>query len=214
MVLVAARTTGNQLPRAELTKDGDIVVDVLVQSGVLGRVAEALGDFGYSRPPEASYDTDILTRCSFVMGNSQLDVLGSDEATEDDLVIKDVIRSIAIPGGRRALELAEFVKIEHSYEFPDVEIRVPLIPGAIVVKAIAAVDPRTNSQMRHIQDVAALFAVVDDPEGLRSRIHEQDLDVVKKLKGRLGDDGDVAWTGMSTETRLRGQAAASIVLGD
>lgn len=214
MVLIAARTTGNQLPRAEQTKDGDIVVDVLVQKGALERVAEALGGFGYARPPEANYDSETLTRCSFVMGASQLDVLGSDEATAEDLVVKDVIRSIAIPGGRRALELAEYVRIQHDYDLPDVEIRVPLIPGAIVVKSFAAIDPRTSSQDRHIQDVAALFTVINEPDELKMRFLDQDRDVVKKLHDRLKDNGDVAWDDLPDEDRVRGQVAASIVLGD
>jgi hypothetical protein len=212
MVLVAARAAGHRLPRAEQTKDGDVVVDVCTRPQALRRVATALRNFGYDIPPDA-WDDEHVARCTFVGVYAQIDVLCPDDAGEEDLDTDDGVQSLAIPGGRRALELAEPVRIYYDEEAPDVEVRVPLLPGAMVVKAHAAVDGRTADQRRHIEDVAALLSIVDDPSALRQRLTDDDVRTIVALAPRLADDGDVGWTGMDTATRLRGQAAARIITG-
>jgi hypothetical protein len=212
MVLVAARAAGHRLPRAEQTKDGDVVVDVCTRPRALDRMTTALRNFGYDIPRDA-WDDEHVARCTFVGVYAQIDVLCPDDAREEDLDTDDGVRSLAIPGGRRALELAEPVRIYYDEEAPDVEVRVPLLPGAMVVKALAAVDDRTAGQRRHIEDVAALLSIVDDPSALRQRLADDDVRTIAALAPRLTDGGDVAWTGMETATRLRGQAAARIITG-
>jgi hypothetical protein len=212
MVLVAARAVGHRLPRAEQTKDGDVVVDVCTRPQALRRVATTLRNYGYDIPPDA-WDDEHVARCTFVGVYAQIDVLCPDDAREEDLEADGGVRSLAIPGGRRALELAEPVRIYYEEEALDVEVRVPLLSGAMVVKAHAAIDGRTADQRRHIEDVAALLSIVDDPSVLRQRLTDDDVRTIAALAPRLADDGDAAWTGMDTATRLRGQAAARIITG-
>lgn len=139
------------------------------------------------------------------------DTLCPEDAPDETLETTTGVRSLAVPGGRRALELAEPVRLSYGEDTFDVEIRTPLLPGAVVVKANAALDRRTAGQHRHIQDVAALMSVVEDPLALRNSLTEVDVQVVGALAPRLADDSDVAWSGMDAPTRLRGQAAARIV---
>lgn len=210
MVLVAARAAGAQLPRAEQTKDGDIVVDVCARPEAIGRVATTLRNFGYRIPTEA-WDDENIARCTFVGGQAQIDVLCPDDAPDEALEAAAGVRSLAIPGGRRALELAESVRLYYDEDAFDVEVRTPLLAGATVVKAHAAVDPRTAAQDRHIQDVAALLSITEDPAEFRKGLSETDVQVVSALVPRLADDSDVAWSNLDAPTRLRAQAAARIV---
>ena len=206
MVLVAARAAGHTLPRPEQTKDGDIVVDVCANHEAVSRVAYSLRSFGYDIPKEA-WDREGIARCTFVSGTTQIDVLCPDDAADVDLGTSDGIRSLAIPGGRRALELSEPIRIHYAEEARDVELRVPLLPGAIIVKASAALDQRTAPQHRHAQDLGALLAIIDDLRAARNGLSSQDISVLISLRDRLLDDRDPAWEGLSTEHRQRAQAA-------
>jgi len=210
MVLVAAREAGTRLPRAEQTKDGDIVVDVCTRPEAIGRVATTLRNFGYDIPADA-WDQEDIARCTFVGSQAQIDVLCPEDAPGEALEAADGVRSLAIPGGRRALELAEPVRLYYDEDAFDVEVRTPLLPGAVVVKAHAAVDPRTAGQQRHIQDVAALLSVMEDPTAFRQSLTEKDIQVISALALRLADSSDVAWSNVDAATRRRGQAASRII---
>lgn len=204
MVLVAARASGARLPRAEQTKDGDVVVDVLARPDAIAHVASELQGLGYELPAGVRDRADI-GRCTFITGRSQIDVLCPDDARPDQLDTDSGIRSIAIPGGRRALELAEPVRIYYDDDAHDVEIRSPLIVGALVVKALAALDARTVEQHRHIQDVAALLSIVDDPIVLRSALGA-DRTTIAALVPRLTAGDDVAWDGLGPSARRQALA--------
>ena len=54
---------------------------------------------------------------------------------------------------------------------------------------------------------------VDDPIGLREDLSDDDIRTITALAPRLADDGDYAWAGMDTATRLRAQAAARVITG-
>jgi hypothetical protein len=213
MVLIATRAAGSLAPRAEQTKDGDIVVDVCADSAAVSRLTYELNQLGYDIPPEAWSD-DSVARCSFVSGSAQIDVLCPDDAAAEDLDTDAGVRSIAIPGGRRALQMSEMVRIYYSEEATDVELRVPLLAGAIVVKASAVLDGRTTNQPRHAQDLGALLAAVADPRQVRQQLSDDDRKLLSLLSERLADDGYEAWDAVHPDDRRRGQAAARVLVAE
>ncbi len=153
-------------------------------------------------------------RCTFTnsTGQGQIDVLCPEDATEDELKSVSGVQSLAIPGGRRALEVSEELLITYDVDAPDVRIRVPLLPGSIVVKAAASVDQRTANQDRHIQDLVDMLSVLDDPVGARPQLNDADLELLSSLLPRLEDDGDVAWDRLGEQARLEARAAFDLLI--
>lgn len=211
MVLVVGEEAGSVDRRAAQTKDGDIVVDVCADRSLLGVMASALEKFGY-RIPEEAHRHELVTRCTFVSGSAQVDVLCPDDAPAEALDTHAGLQSLAIPGGRRALEDASPVEIRYSDEHPDAAVPVPTLEGALAVKMAAVLDERTADQERHIQDVGFLLAAVDDPDAARARMRGDDVDSLTRLRDRLFDDADVAWERSDDESRRRAQALVRHVL--
>lgn len=178
MVILAGRLAGKPGDRAERTKDADIVIDVVAHRRALATAYRELTSMGYRPPPEAWTDQDVA-RCTVVSGRAQLDLLAPDDATPDQLHVGTDIRSVAMPGGRRALEVAEPVRILYG-DTGIAEVRVPTLYGAIGVKALACLDRRTQDQSRHIQDVAYLLSAVADPIDIQERLGP-DAEVVRAL---------------------------------
>jgi hypothetical protein len=79
MVLIAARAEGRRLPRAERTKDVDVLIDVCVHPEGLTKAADVLSGFGYEQPQDAWCDGSVA-RCTFVSGMVQIDLLGPDDS--------------------------------------------------------------------------------------------------------------------------------------
>jgi len=59
MVLIAARSIGRPIPRAEQTKDADVLVDVCTDPTSLSRVVGALRSLGYETPEDAWNRGDV-----------------------------------------------------------------------------------------------------------------------------------------------------------
>jgi hypothetical protein len=213
MVLIACRFAGRAVDRAELTKDADILVDICSNPTILAKVVNELRSFGFQ--PIEPFRSEEFARCTFVnsSGQGQIDVLCPEDATEDELRSVNGVQSLAIPGGRRALELSEEVSITYDLDAPDVLLRVPLLPGAIVVKAAAAVDNRTSDQSRHIRDLVDMLSLLDDPADARPRLTDADIELLSSLRPRLEDDGDVAWDQFGGQARLQARAAFDILVG-
>ena len=194
MVLVVARGAGRTNARAEGTKDGDIVVDVAAEPNILANVAYALRSLGYDYP-DTTHPTDILhsevpvrdafARCTFVSGNAQLDVLAPDDAPLDRLDVGTELRTIAIPGGRRALTGAELTSIYYAPDAADAVIRVPSLTGAICVKAAAA-----------------------------DELDENDRTLLAAFRQQLGSGDGAPWRFLSNEEQARAMAALDFLVGE
>ena len=210
MVLVVARAAGRTDSRAEGTKDGDVVVDVLAEPEILAKVAYALRSLGYELPPDDDRGPDFA-RCTFVSGSAQVDVLAPEDTPADQLEVGTDLRSLAIPGGRRALVGSELTTIYYAEERADVVIRVPSLTGAICVKAAAVLDPRTGSHPRHVQDVAFLLACIDDPVAAADELDDTDRELLTELQA-LGLGDDVAWRYLDADDRARALAALEFLV--
>ena len=194
----------------ELTKDADLLVDLCAQPGLLRVIANQLEVLGFEQP--APFGGEDFARCTFMNERGQIDLLGPDDAGEELLVINETSRTLAIPGGRRALQVAERVRLTYDDLAFDVDLRVPLLPGAIMVKAAAALDPRTRDAAHHIQDVAHMLRILPDPIAARTGLTAADQEQIAALAPRLRESGDVAWRGMDQEGRLKAQTALELIL--
>lgn len=124
MVLVVAREAGRTDSRAEQTKDGDVLIDVVTHRGALARAGRELNKLGYTHPADDDRGAGFA-RCTFVSGHAQVDLLAPEDATDEQLDVGGNIRSIAIPGGRRALQGSAMTRLYYDEESTDVELRVP-----------------------------------------------------------------------------------------
>jgi hypothetical protein len=143
----------------------------------------------------------------------QIDVLCPEDATVEELDSASGVRSLAIPGGRRALQLSKLVRITYGDDAADVDIRVPILPGAIVVKAAAALFPATAGHPRHIQDVVNMLAILEEPLEAREDLSNEDRAILTDLSGRLEDPCDVAWEGLEPDDMMNARAAFDILIG-
>jgi hypothetical protein len=180
-----------------------------LEPGGLARVARELAKLGYTLPPEDH--GAAFARCTFTSGHAQLDVLAPDDAPPEALDAAPDVRTIAIPGGRRALAGSELVRLYYAEDAHDLEVRVPTLTTAILVKAAAALDPRTAGHPRHIQDTAFLLPCIDDPRAARAELTEADHSMLRHLIQRLSDRADAAWAYLSPDDHDRALAAAEFL---
>lgn len=172
-------------------------------------MAHQLTSLGYTLPADDDRGAGF-TRCTFVSGHAQLDVLAPDDATPEQLEVAD-LRSIAIPGGRRALEGSEMTRLYYAEDAQDVEVRVPTCTSAVVVKAAAALDDRTAGHPRHIQDTVFLLACIDDLRSAHGELTNIDRALLRRLLTRLRDPADVAWEILNQDDSNRALAAAEFL---
>ena len=123
----------------------------------------------------------------------------------------DGMRSIAIPGGTRALELSEVVDIFYDSDDANVELRCSTLHGAIIAKSAAAVDIRTAGHQRHIQDVAFLLSVIEDPIDFAAALTDSDLQTLSDVARHI-PNMPTAWTHIAPGDRSRAEAALRIIL--
>lgn len=211
MVLLLGAEAGNVPERAAATKDADVVVDVFTDPRALQKVSEALLTAGYRLSDRLGSEA-IAARCTFEFGRAVVDVLCPDGADPAELELSTGVTSIAIPGGRRAIELSRLVDVYFHPERPPATLSLPSLHGGLIAKAAAAVDPRTASQDRHIQDVAFLASLVADPLTLATGMDDSDRAIVQAAAPRLRDDRDAAWSMLDTQQRLAAQAVIEFIL--
>ena len=192
MVLVLAYEHDTHSWRASQTKDADIVVDVVADRTVLSATTQTLQAQGFTLDASVGSGTDV-SRCTFSSYKSQIDVLCPSDATPDMLDTADGLRSIAIPGGRRALGSARAVNLYISEDYYDVKLCVPNVTGAIMVKAAAAIDERTSDGQRHIDDVAFLLGLPFDLRTVADDLEPGDSDLLNQLRPRLTNPTDPVW---------------------
>lgn len=160
MVLVLGREHHARGPRAEGTKDADLLLDIVTHPSLLADVAHFLLD-EYAYTLADVPDGGEFARCSFTTHSAAIDLLCPDDTPDSQLSVPALgLASIAIPGGRRAPETGRPVDIYFSDEHPNAEVRIPTLAGALAVKAAAATDPRTGGSPRH----AGRRVLADDGE--------------------------------------------------
>lgn len=216
MVLVVGAKHGASGRRSAGTKDGDVVVDLIADPGMLQTVTSTLRSHGFEIADEigGGWGQEVLAkmaRCSLVFGTAQIDVLCPDGTPDELLDGVEGMRSIAIPGGTRALELSEVVDIFYDNDDANVELRCPTLHGAIIAKSAAAIDVRTAGHPRHVQDVAFLLSVIDDPIDFAAALTDSDLQTLSDVAKRI-PNMSTTWTYMEPDDRSKAEAALRIIL--
>lgn len=206
MVLVLAYEYETHSWRASETKDADIVVDVVADRSVLSDATQALQAQGFTLDASVGSGNDV-SRCTFSSYKSQIDVLCPSDATPGMLDTVDGLRSIAIPGGRRALRSARPVNLYFSDDYLDVKLSVPSVTGAIMVKTAAALDDRTKDGQRHIDDVAFLLGLPFNLRSVANDLEPGDGELLERLRPRLDNPFDPAWDECPREHRDRALTA-------
>jgi hypothetical protein len=206
MVMILGREHHARAPRAEATKDADILIDIVTNPSLLDDVTNLLETSGY-RLQDIIGRGDQPARCTYTFSSAQIDVLCPDDTPDDQLVVEHRnVASIAIPGGRRAIETARQVSLYYADDRPNAEVYVPTLAGAITVKTAAAVDPRTSASPRHIQDVAFLLTIEADPEETRASLSDADVDLLGRIETQVLDSRSPMWLQLDTDQRQAAQA--------
>lgn len=189
MVMTALAEHGSH-GRSNTTKDVDIVADVFARPGLIGRIAHELVAVGL-QPAEAFPGADTA-HCTY-RGDSGvlIDVLGPDGAGDAELEVEPGRSSIAIPGGSRALALSVPTTLYFGTD-DYVDVSMPTLSGALVVKAANLLDPRTADQPRHRDDLVDLLGAVD-PYRVADDLEAVDRELlaaaIRPLKERLRSVG-------------------------
>ena len=212
MVVVALAEQGKAPTRSAQTKDADLLVDICTSPRTLTDVVDFLESSGFSLA-EKHYD-DVFARCTFVgLGQkSQIDVLCPEDSPKELLNLRSDFKSIAIPGGRRAMEVAQLVTIKYREDAHDLHIRVPLVAGALVVKTAAVFDERTKTQKRHLEDVIELLLGLDNPDEHRPSLSSSDRNLLGTLAALFEDDSLNTWEGISSSHRNQARSALEILI--
>lgn len=124
----------------------------------------------------------------------------------------DGLRSVAIPGGRRALRSARPVSLYIADDYADVKVRVPSTAGAIMMKIVAALDLRTSDGERHIQDVAFLLSLPFELRDIIDDLEPGDQAQLTAIGPQLSDPNHLAWEQCPTESQDRAIAAYQTLL--
>lgn len=212
MVLLLGAEAGTVPDRASMTKDADVVVNLFADPRALQKVSDALAQAGYRLSDRFGSDDTATARCTFEFGRAVVDVLCPDGTDAADLELAAGVSSIAIPGGRRAIELSRLVDIYYHPERPPATLSMPSLHGGLIVKAAAAVDGRTASQDRHIQDAAFLASLISDPLALATAMNDDDRAILRTLAPRFRDDRDIAWLTLARPQRLAAQATIDLLI--
>ena len=206
MVLILGREHETRAPRAEGTKDADILLDIVAAPSLLHDVTHFLDSIGY-RLLDGPGDETKAARCSFAFHSAQIDVLCPDDTPQDQLAVPGRnVESIAIPGGRRALETARAVSLYYSADRPNAEVFLPTLAGGIAAKVASATDPRTANSPRHLQDVGFLLTIEADPAQTRTQLSRADLGLLREIESHVLDTRSPMWAQLDDAQRQVAQA--------
>lgn len=167
-------------------------VDALVEARTVARsmpsdLAAWLLDHDYRQDPPGGLDG--LTGHRFRRPPAVIDVLAPDHlGPRADLRTVPPSHTVAVPGGRRALDRTEFVPVRVG----DVTAALPRpdLIGALIVKSRAVeVDDAPRNQR---VDLAFLYSLIEDPRSLAEGLTGAEHGVLSSRR-ELRDPGHQAW---------------------
>lgn len=215
MVLVIAAEHDAIGRRSEGTKDADVVVDLISRPDMLHRMTWSLQEMGFELADRIGRGDTRVARCTYCFGSATIDVLCPDGTPPDLLSADNGVASIAIPGGRLAIEHSRVVDVLFDHEQSSAEIRVPTLIGALLTKALAVLDPRTSHQQRHLQDVAFLLSILPNPIEVATTLDDASRRLIASLPDLMDDQRpSPAWDYLTPAERRTAVSAHRLLLAD
>lgn len=205
------------------TQDGDVVADVRTDRSALRLVVETLVATGfdlagitpdgighrYTRPIAEADASERSAAPTPTPPLVVIDVLAPEGlGPRADLTTTPPGRTIAMPAGRQALTRTRWVGIEH--EGRTGRLPCPDLLGALVAKGAAC--GLGGDISRHLDDVAVLCGLVDDPFGLAEELTPKDRKRLR-MAARLGDHDHRSWLLLPRELAARGQVTYDVLAG-
>jgi predicted nucleotidyltransferase len=180
-----------RVDRVRVTRDVDLLADILAHRNGMNRVVQALRSLDFVAEPtlnETKQHRFIRSRDGAVA-----DVLAPDHADpRHPLRTEGSRETIKIPGGSQALQRRTELTVVIDENLSGIQVPLPTLLGAIVLKAAAWVEDNRDPE-RHLQDAALLVSLVDDPLAEREALKGSDRKRLNKLNKALGDEGAEHW---------------------
>lgn len=184
MVAILERERG--VAPVRTTIDVDALIDVRALTQATRQAAVRLEEAGFA----AEQTADGLAY-RFVRGEDIVDILAPDHlGRRTDIVTAPPGKTIEAVGGRQALERRRVVAVETDGE--TFSVPIPTLLGAIIIKARASA---SSKQPKHPRDLARLFALVDDVEGMRMEMSSKEQGYLR-ARSELRDPRHPAWSGI------------------
>jgi len=205
MVQLHARAAG--VDEVRPTNDVDALVDVMASGVSLAGTVGALTATGFDvvEPGWPGSPVHRLRRDDDV-----IDVLVADHLPRRAQPRLHRHPVMAVDGGAQALARTQQVVIEH--EGGPVELTVPDLLGALVLKAAAHMADRRDRE-RHLRDAALLASLIIDHRRELGRLQGSDRKRLRHLNDALSDPLDDAWLLLPDDARQRGQDTLRILSG-
>ena len=184
-----------------VTGDVDAILDVRAMIGVTLEGAQRLLDAGFEP------DRGAARGYRFVRDGAIVDVLAPDNVgARAELRTVPPDTTVQIVGGTQAYGCARVVEVDCG-DGP-FRIRIPTLPGAIVIKSrVAAV--AQDGREKHERDLARLLALVPDVVSLRAELTVSERGYLRRHRGLL-DVGHPAWRRVATAQD--GMAALAFII--
>lgn len=191
MLTIIEREHGGDVGRA--TVDIDALVDIRASLGSPREAARRLAAAGYEAQPTAD---GLAYR--FVRGGDIVDVLAPERlGPRADLTTEPPWVTLEAIGGTQALARRRTVAVTIDAE-EVVDIPVPTLLGALVIKARAAAGSRDHRD-KHERDVARILVLIDDPRSLVASMTRSDLRHLGSIETLQSVDHP-AWRGIPRAT--------------
>lgn len=221
MVILHALEHGVAPVRA--TQDGDVVADVRTDRGALRLIVEVLVAAGfdlagitpdgighrYTRPLADTSVSEGSAAATPAPPLVVIDVLAPEGlGPRADLTTTPPGRTIAMPAGRQALTRTRWVRIAH--EGRTGRLPCPDLLGALIAKAAAC--GLGGDVSRHLDDVALLCALVEDPFGMTTDLTPKDRKRLR-MAAPLSEPEHRSWFLLPRELAARGQVTFEVLTG-
>jgi hypothetical protein len=203
MVELHAIEHGRTLSRASF--DGDALADARARPNPVRRLAQALVDGGF----DLTRVSVMGTGHTFIRGDVEIDLLAPDQlgaTSERQRTTIPPLHTVEVPGGRQALDRAEWIDVEVGRRRG--RLPRPNLLGAILLKARAVGIDDAPDNMR--RDLATLLSIVEEPDELSAQMRGGERAWLKR-RIEMHNENAPCWSGMSPDDRQSGLSALRIL---
>jgi hypothetical protein len=199
--MVTLHASHHGVRRPLITEDVDVVVDI--RTTALREVAAWFIGEGF----ELATPSTGGTGHRFVRGRASIDLLAIDHYGRADLTTIPPMTTVAIAGGRRAIDRSIMADIATAEGLTG-SVPVPDWLGAVLLKARAAITV-PGSRSKHLQDLALLLGLPTDVVEWSTRLRGRDRTHLRAA-GELIDEA--TWRAVAASVRVSDARSALEIL--